>query len=195
MPHFIQLTGVLCSVGARMHYSQCTTFRCPRTGCPGGTKEGEGFVRLHSVGKKEAELTRRKPCCPHCGEVTVEDVTCRSLSGACMGKGGKHVWAEVKACSEYSASCILYMCIHKYNIVCATPPLFLNSDKTVVRLVPVQALNMASVQLYGNEGVRHQAFSVVLRGIHTCQGGYFLNMPCVCHFWAAASSSFHLASH
>ena len=43
---------------------------------------------------------------------------------------------------------------------------FLNSEKTVVRLVPVQALNMATVQLYGAEGMRHQAFSVVLRGIH-----------------------------
>ena len=90
-PHFIQLTGVLCSISGSMHYSQCTTFRCPRVGCPGAAREAEGFVRLHSVGKKEADLVRHKPCCPHCGELTVEDVTCRSLSGTWVSvhrKGG-----------------------------------------------------------------------------------------------------------
>ena len=53
------------------------------------------------------------------------------------------------------------------RVPCAMlPSFFLISEKTVVRLVPVQALNMATVQLYGAEGVRHQAFSVVLRGMY-----------------------------
>ena len=159
-PHFIQLTGVLCSISARMHYSQCATFRCPRVGCPGATKEAEGFVRLHSVGKKEAELTRQKPCCPHCGEITVEDVTCRSLSGTCMWKGrGRHALS-------CSGDIDTYTYMHVYVPLCVMPLPFLNSEKTVVRLVPVQALNMATVQLYGDGGMRHQPFSVVLRGKH-----------------------------
>ena len=54
------------------------------------------------------------------------------------------------------------------RVLCAMLPSFLISEKTVVRLVPVQALNMATVQLYGAEGMRHQAFSVVLRGMYTC---------------------------
>ena len=54
------------------------------------------------------------------------------------------------------------------RVPCAMLPSFLISEKTVVRLVPVQALNMATVQLYGAEGMRHQAFSVVLRGMYTC---------------------------
>ena len=56
----------------------------------------------------------------------------------------------------------MHMNIHPY--ICVMVSSCLNSEKTIVRLVPVQALNMARVQLYGDEGMRHQAFSVVLRG-------------------------------
>ena len=62
---------------------------------------------------------------------------------------------------------IIYVYI-AMRVPCAMLPSFLISEKTVVRLVPVQALNMATVQLYGAEGMRHQAFSVVLRGMYTC---------------------------
>ena len=70
-----------------MNYSQSTVFRCRTEGCAGGGGRAddspEDCVRVHAVGRKEAELTRWKPTCSRCGEYQVEDISCRTLSGVC----------------------------------------------------------------------------------------------------------------